>query len=280
MPNAGVRVDGRGRRVLDAHLRPVAVELLGDQHREAGPDALAHLGVREQHGDGVVAADAQERVGAAGAAGAAAARRRGARDAAARRSAMHQAAGAARCPSRKPRRMTAHFVTSLQLGAARGASPRGCAGTCRSGRCCRSCAASMSASVGSGFFVEQRGRRHDLARLAVAALHDVGLGPRALHGVRAVRRQALDRRDLARSDASRPGVTQARTGSPSRCTVQAPHCAMPQPNFVPVRPSRSRSTQSSGMSGGAVDVAVGAVDGQFHGCNVGRAGLRVNGSIG
>jgi len=29
------------------------------------------------------------------------------------------------------------------------------------------------------------------------------------------------------------------------------HCAIPQPNFVPVRPSRSRSTHSNGMSSGA-----------------------------
>ena len=41
---------------------------------------------------------------------------------------------------------------------------------------------------------------------------------------------------------------QERTGLPSRCTVQAPHCAMPQPNFVPVVLSTSRNTQSSGMS--------------------------------
>ena len=38
------------------------------------------------------------------------------------------------------------------------------------------------------------------------------------------------------------------------CTVQAPHCAMPQPNLVPVMPSTSRSTQSSGMSPGASKV--------------------------
>ena len=30
------------------------------------------------------------------------------------------------------------------------------------------------------------------------------------------------------------GVTQERAASPSMCTVQAPHRAMPQPNFVPV----------------------------------------------
>src|SRR5204863_9615884 len=50
------------RRVLAAHPRPVAVELLGDQDREPGPDALAHLGVREHDRHRVVRADAQERV--------------------------------------------------------------------------------------------------------------------------------------------------------------------------------------------------------------------------
>src|SRR3989442_66173 len=43
-------------------------------------------------------------------------------------------------------------------------------------------------------------------------------------------------------------VTQERVGFPSRCTVQAPHCDRPQPNFVPVRPRVSRMTQSSGLS--------------------------------
>jgi hypothetical protein len=40
-----------------------------------------------------------------------------------------------------------------------------------------------------------------------------------------------------------------RTASPFTCTVQAPHIEMPQPNFVPVKPSSSRMTQSSGISG-------------------------------
>src|SRR5262245_32340472 len=44
------------------------------------------------------------------------------------------------------------------------------------------------------------------------------------------------------------GVMQERVGSPPTCTVQAPHSAMPQPNFVPVMPSTSRSTQRSGVS--------------------------------
>jgi hypothetical protein len=43
-------------------------------------------------------------------------------------------------------------------------------------------------------------------------------------------------------------VMQERVGAPSICTVQAPHSAMPQPNFVPVIPSTSRKTQRSGVS--------------------------------
>ena len=45
-------------------------------------------------------------------------------------------------------------------------------------------------------------------------------------------------------------VWQDRVGYPSRCTVQAPHSAWPHPNFVPVRPTRSRIAQSNGMSAG------------------------------
>jgi hypothetical protein len=44
------------------------------------------------------------------------------------------------------------------------------------------------------------------------------------------------------------GVMHERVGSPLTCTVQAPQSAMPQPNFVPVMPSTSRNTQSSGVS--------------------------------
>ena len=44
-------------------------------------------------------------------------------------------------------------------------------------------------------------------------------------------------------------VTQARAAVPSTCTVQAPQKPPPQPNFGPLISSRSRRTQSSGMSG-------------------------------
>src|SRR3989442_13463618 len=53
---------------------------------------------------------------------------------------------------------------------------------------------------------------------------------------------------------SETGVLQERIGLPSTWTVHAPHCAMPQPNFVPVMPRVSRSTQSSGVSAATVTV--------------------------
>src|SRR6202140_1906330 len=43
------------------------------------------------------------------------------------------------------------------------------------------------------------------------------------------------------------GIEQERVATPSICTVQAPHCAMPQPYLVPVMPIVSRNTQRSGV---------------------------------
>jgi hypothetical protein len=45
------------------------------------------------------------------------------------------------------------------------------------------------------------------------------------------------------------GIEQERTGVPSRCTVQAPHWAIPHPYFVPVSPTTSRIAQSNGILG-------------------------------
>jgi hypothetical protein len=45
------------------------------------------------------------------------------------------------------------------------------------------------------------------------------------------------------------GIEQERMGAPSTWTVQAPHCAMPQPYLVPVNPTFSRITHRSGVSG-------------------------------
>src|SRR4029077_12391180 len=54
--------------------------------------------------------------------------------------------------------------------------------------------------------------------------------------------------------ASEMGVTQERIAWPSRCTVQAPHSAAPQPNLVPVIPSVSRRAQRMGVLGSASTV--------------------------
>src|ERR1700720_3248742 len=51
------------------------------------------------------------------------------------------------------------------------------------------------------------------------------------------------------------GSTQDRVGTPRTCTVHAPHCAAPHPNFVPFRSRTSRNTHSRGMSGGTSTVA-------------------------
>src|SRR5262249_42885570 len=45
------------------------------------------------------------------------------------------------------------------------------------------------------------------------------------------------------------GTEQERIATPSTCTVQAPHCAMPQPYLVPVRPTFSRNAHNKGVSG-------------------------------
>src|SRR5262252_3415429 len=49
-------------------------------------------------------------------------------------------------------------------------------------------------------------------------------------------------------DAALTGKEQDLVATPSTWTVQAPHWAMPQPYFVPVMPSVSRSTHNRGVS--------------------------------
>jgi hypothetical protein len=46
-------------------------------------------------------------------------------------------------------------------------------------------------------------------------------------------------------------MEQDRMALPFKCTVQAPHCAMPQPYLVPVKFNRSRKTHKSGILGSA-----------------------------
>src|SRR3984957_411595 len=50
------------------------------------------------------------------------------------------------------------------------------------------------------------------------------------------------------------GVWQLLTALPFRCTVQAPHWPMPQPNFVPFSFRTSRITHKRGISAGTSTV--------------------------
>src|SRR5438874_5432999 len=52
------------------------------------------------------------------------------------------------------------------------------------------------------------------------------------------------------------GIEHERCTSPLMCTEHAPHCAMPQPYLVPVRPTCSRITQSSGVFGSTSTLCV------------------------
>ena len=57
------------------------------------------------------------------------------------------------------------------------------------------------------------------------------------------------------------GSEHERVGTPSTCTVQAPHWAIPQPYLVPIRPITSRSTHSSGVSGSTSTSCESPIDG-------------------
>ena len=99
---------------------------------------------------------------------------------------------------------------------------------------------------------QQRAGLHQLARLAVAALRHRELVPRALAGVERLGPWPGPRWCAPPAPRPRPPAgCSCASPAPFKCTVQAPHSAMPQPNLVPVSWSTSRSTHSSGMSGGA-----------------------------
>jgi hypothetical protein len=99
-----------------------------------------------------------------------------------------------------------------------------------------------------GVFAQQSGGHPDLTGLAIAALRDVQadqtattLRPTASVSIASIL-------VIAAPFSVSTVVMQHRVATPSTITVQAPHCAMPQPYFIPVRPSVSRKTQSSGVS--------------------------------
>jgi hypothetical protein len=95
---------------------------------------------------------------------------------------------------------------------------------------------------------EQCRRRHDLARLAVAALNDLEVEPSLWILAPATVAPIASIVVISEVPTLSMEVIQERVGAPSICTVQAPHSAIPQPNFVPVMSSTSRKTHKSGVS--------------------------------
>ena len=65
-PVRGVVVSRVNRRGFDPDLAPIGVEFFGHEHRERGIDSLAHFAVAGDHRDGIIRADADERVGRKG----------------------------------------------------------------------------------------------------------------------------------------------------------------------------------------------------------------------
>ena len=108
---------------------------------------------------------------------------------------------------------------------------------------------SMSWSLGAGN-PQQRRRLHDLAGLAVTALRHLQLDPGLLQRMRPSG-SSPSIVVMSASPTLPTGVMHDRVARPPTWTVQAPHMPMPQPNFVPVSPTMSRITHSSGVSSSA-----------------------------
>jgi hypothetical protein len=84
--------------------------------------------------------------------------------------------------------------------------------------------------------------------LAITALNHFLIEPGFLHlGAHFGRADTLDCSDIAAANRVDRQKTRAHRIAVD-CTVQAPHWAAPHPYFVPVMPSTSRNTQSSGVS--------------------------------
>ena len=177
------RLDRRRRH--DPHLRPVGVELLGDDQRQRGHRPLPHLGRRRHDGDRAVGRDADpwaERL-----AGALGRQRRGARQPC-RSSATAKDSPAA--PTITWRRDTWRSKLRSDVLVHGSALPRGALD-----RAHDALIGSAAADVGAHvlddlgarrlrLLLEQVGRAHDLAGLAVAALRHLLGEPGLLQRVR------------------------------------------------------------------------------------------------
>ena len=101
----------------------------------------------------------------------------------------------------------------------------------------------ISSSLGFVLRGEQRGRLHDHAVDAVAALRRLLVDEGRLHRVRlSAVPSPSSVTTFCAGLSEEAGVTQERTALPSMCTVQAPHWPSPQPKRGPCRPRSLRRT--------------------------------------
>ena len=158
----------------------------------------------------------------------------------------------------------------------------GSAGTCRSGRCCRTSRRRSRHRSGFAILGEQRRRRHQLPRLAVAALRHLLGDPRHLQRVASSRATAPRSSSPScpppapRSSARADGLR--RRGAP--CRRRTGRCR--SRTSCPVRPSVVAKHPEQRHVGGDVDVVARAVDGEGNHvrllrtkCSMGRETLRL-----
>ena len=223
-------VGGRGD---DADLAPVGVDLIGEDRSDARVGALAELDVLADHGDGAVGRDAQEGVG----------RERATLSAAAARVARGQMEADDEADGGRALQELAAIggyggVHGSALQAARGVVDGGANAVIGAAAADVAVHGEVDVAVRRLRHLGEEGdRRHDLARLAVAALGNLERDPGRLAPHRSTLPCAPSMVVTSEPSSVPIGVTQARRGWLSTWTVQAPHCATPQPNLVPVRPS-------------------------------------------
>src|SRR5438093_898854 len=198
-------------RVVDANVLPVGFQLLGDDLGERGADALAHLRLRDVHGDDPVRRDRE---------GGVRLERRGRRCLASAPARDGEAQGKAGARDRSGLQK----VSTAELGprALHGLyAPRGALDRALDAQI-RGAAADVAGQRGHDLLVgrvgalrQERRRLHDLARLAVAALRHLLGDPRLLEGMLPLGVEPLDRRDLLSG-----GLGEGRLARPHRRAVE------------------------------------------------------------
>ena len=238
---------GVGRRGFDAYLRPIGIELLGDDRREAGIGALAHFKVLGDHRHAIVRRDPQERVRREVFGG-------GVRQCAAQGAGPIKADGEA-CSGRgralqesasaRRRENGCRFAHGSALHRVRGRVDGGAdSGIGRTPTNVSPHGVVDVRIIWFGFLLQERRRGHDLARLAIAALRNLQVDPGGLHGFRRFAGDAFDGGDVLALQ--RPRAALRTSASPglrcgqcrrriARCRIHISYRANRRPRGLPTK---------------------------------------------